>query len=437
MPFLLFSFYCCKPTEPDQIPPHVTITYPINGSIVSELVCVTCVASDNTGIKKVSLWIDGRPVNGVEDETEPYELIWDTRFYLDQSEHTITVRATDKADNVTDSNPIVVKVDNTNSYPIPVNIKSIKYQNESFIITWERSVDTDFYSYTLFESLAGDMRNKNEIYSTFNIDDTTFIVLNVTNGERRYYQIVVTDSLGFSKAGPVATAYALEAWIPSDGLVGYYPMNGNLYDESGKGNHGVIFGATFSYDRFGHENSACYFDGQDDYIWINESSSLESDDFSVALWMKIFSLTFNTYQTLLIKEDGWNDGYKVVVRTDRTDFLADKMLFTVSGPLENNDGLVNLHSTSSIEKIDTWYHITVTYQKAGLMKIYINGCLDAEVQGPVSWDKENSYELVLGRHSNNGATSYGGYLWGAIDNLLIYNRVLTEQEIQLIYMYPM
>ena len=51
-----------------------------------------------------------------------------------------------------------------------------------------------------------------------------------------------------------------------DGLFMYYPLNGNANDESGRGFHGEILGATLGEDRFGNANSAFLFDGVDDYI---------------------------------------------------------------------------------------------------------------------------------------------------------------------------
>ncbi|WP_141699533.1 hypothetical protein [Candidatus Marithrix sp. Canyon 246] len=50
----------------------------------------------------------------------------------------------------------------------------------------------------------------------------------------------------------------------NDGLVAYYPFNGNAEDESGNGNHGTVNGATLSEDRFGNQESAYSFDGIDD-----------------------------------------------------------------------------------------------------------------------------------------------------------------------------
>ena len=52
----------------------------------------------------------------------------------------------------------------------------------------------------------------------------------------------------------------------NDGLVAYYPFNGNANDESGNGHNGTINSATLTSDRFGNPNSAYSFDGVNDYI---------------------------------------------------------------------------------------------------------------------------------------------------------------------------
>ena len=85
---LLFST-CEEPTEPDTTPPSVTITSPQSGSTVSEVVSVTCISTDNEGVEKVELWIDGVST-GITDNTEPYSLDWNTTTYDDGS-HTIVV----------------------------------------------------------------------------------------------------------------------------------------------------------------------------------------------------------------------------------------------------------------------------------------------------------------------------------------------------------
>ena len=70
--------------EPDTTPPTVTITFPQNGSTVSEVVSITCLSTDNEGVEKVELWVDGVSTN-VIDNTEPYSLDWNTRNYENSS----------------------------------------------------------------------------------------------------------------------------------------------------------------------------------------------------------------------------------------------------------------------------------------------------------------------------------------------------------------
>ena len=55
-------------------------------------------------------------------------------------------------------------------------------------------------------------------------------------------------------------SFNLAAQVPANGLVGYWPFNGNTIDESGNGNNGSVHGATLTSDRFGSNNSAYDFD---------------------------------------------------------------------------------------------------------------------------------------------------------------------------------
>ena len=120
--FLMFS--CETPEEPDTTPPTVTITFSTDNS-VSEVVSITCISTDNEGVEKVELWVNGVST-GVTDNTEPYSLDWNTTTYDDGS-YVITVRSYDTSENTTDSDPITLTVDNSGSYPQSVSITSITY----------------------------------------------------------------------------------------------------------------------------------------------------------------------------------------------------------------------------------------------------------------------------------------------------------------------
>jgi hypothetical protein len=51
------------------------------------------------------------------------------------------------------------------------------------------------------------------------------------------------------------------SYVPSNGLMGWWPFSGNANDESGNGNNGNINGATLAVDRFGAMNRSYEFDG--------------------------------------------------------------------------------------------------------------------------------------------------------------------------------
>lgn len=62
----------------------------------------------------------------------------------------------------------------------------------------------------------------------------------------------------------------------NDSLLLYYPFDGNTYDESGNGYNGTEYGVSFSEDRFGIPNSACNFDGIDNYKNYRPHKSLKN-----------------------------------------------------------------------------------------------------------------------------------------------------------------
>ncbi|MDP8226932.1 MAG: Ig-like domain-containing protein [Candidatus Celaenobacter polaris] len=199
---IIFVLSCEKTTKPDTTPPTITITNPQNGDTVFEMVNIACMSTDNEGVKKVELWIDG-VFTGISDNTEPYSLIWNTTVYEDSTSYTIVVRAYDINDNITDSEPIILIVNNSGSYPQPINIISISFEGGDFLISWDKSIDTDFGSYELEKSLESTMSDYNIIYNTENFTDTTYIDNNINPLIYQYYRISVSDTIGYETKGQI------------------------------------------------------------------------------------------------------------------------------------------------------------------------------------------------------------------------------------------
>ena len=78
----------------------------------------------------------------------------------------------------------------------------------------------------------------------------------------------------------------LPGYVPSSGLVGWYPFNGNANDESGNGRNGTVNGATISSDRIGKLNSVYDFDGTDDYISVTNTPFTNSP-FTISAWINV------------------------------------------------------------------------------------------------------------------------------------------------------
>jgi len=190
---------CEDPIENDTTPPSVTITNPQNGATISEVSNITCIATDNDAIDYVQLWVDGVST-GVTDNDEPYLLPCSTSSYEDNSVHTFTVRAFDPSENVTDSNPISLTVDNSNSWPDGVDVVSISYTQTEATIRWERSFADDFLEYRIYTADSEDGVKTNIGISSL-IADTSFSHSELTTDQQVWYWVEVIDKFGFSTRG--------------------------------------------------------------------------------------------------------------------------------------------------------------------------------------------------------------------------------------------
>lgn len=96
--------------ENDNVPPFASIIYPVSSQIVSDTVLISGFATDNVGIQEIKYLIDGNLFETLIDT--PYTSRWSTYLYPNNSDHTITMIATDPAGNEIISQPIYVIVQN-------------------------------------------------------------------------------------------------------------------------------------------------------------------------------------------------------------------------------------------------------------------------------------------------------------------------------------
>ncbi|MCF6149238.1 MAG: S8 family serine peptidase [Candidatus Kuenenia sp.] len=194
--------------------------------------------------------------------------------------------------------------------------------------------------------------------------------------------------------------------LDTNGLLSYYAFeegSGQVAaDSSGNVNNGTINGGAVWTTGENGNGGGLDFDGADSYVDIGDMDL--ADAFSITAWIKITSLgklmivgkTYQTYQFFISPE-----GNLIFQRNSMT-------------PINYNAGLAP----------GIWYHVAVTFDTADGMSLYLNGSL-VDTNGDISVTNENDIVTKI------GATGYAPkhFFFGTIDEVRIYHRALTGQEV--------
>lgn len=203
---------------------------------------------------------------------------------------------------------------------------------------------------------------------------------------------------------------------PTQGLVAYYPFDGDAMDRSGNGNNGAVDGPTPTEDRFGRALSAYSFDGAGSSISIPHSSAFDmGTNYSISLWFKLSDVSVG--RTLAAKNKtqlGINDYLNLSV-SQTTGLLVASV----------GDGLGQVTASSSKRVNDNLWHHTVV-MAGSTLQLWIDGQLSNQVSEPIE-AKQNADSLIVG--SWQGHTLFKG----SIDDIRIYNRGLKFSEITALY----
>ena len=220
------------------------------------------------------------------------------------------------------------------------------------------------------------------------------------------------------------TIYAqVPTYVPTNGLVGYWPFNGNANDESGNGNNGIVTGATLAADRIGNSNSAYNLDGINDYITIPDSPSLRLNNATISSWI---SYTSASKMMLMVKHnllDAYNANYAFEIN-EYTALKGPRVLGMYDNGNCNSYNWTNYHSNTDIGD-NQWHHVVGTFG-SDYLKIYIDGNFIGQIATPNTvMNACAGSEFLVGRGWNGFPNWYNGKL----DDLAIWNRVLTQEEI--------
>jgi hypothetical protein len=204
------------------------------------------------------------------------------------------------------------------------------------------------------------------------------------------------------------------------GLVAYYPFDGDASDRSANGNDGVVHGAKLTIDRHGEGNKAYAFN-IGEYIEVANSPSLESptSQVTVAAWVR-----WDQWH-------GYGHNWGIVFDKGATacqyalDFAQYENKLLLNG---NPD--IRIPLPPSTLQPGAWYFLAITYDGVKAVA-YINGLACGEVfhTGALPVNHEN---MTIGADVP-GMTEY---TIGAIDEVRIYNRALSTNDVFRLYNRP-
>ena len=165
---------------------------------------------------------------------------------------------------------------------------------------------------------------------------------------------------------------------------------------------------------YGTNTKALDFDGGGDYVSVAHSSDLSiSGAMSITAWVNPDSLS----------------GFPMFV-SKRASSGHAYQFYSTSNKLNYNNGTIT-QSTGSIST-STWTHVGVTFDGSGNVAFYINGS-SAGTASAATTNPTNTQAVYLGRAYN------GNYFNGKMDEVAIFNSVLTSSQISNIYsnkLYP-
>jgi hypothetical protein len=194
--------------------------------------------------------------------------------------------------------------------------------------------------------------------------------------------------------------------VPTAGLVAWYPFNGNANDESGKGNNGTVFGSSLVTDRFNQPNKAMGFDGVNDYVALG--TYFNFTNFSISMWIKT----------------GIQNGHAVII--DNNHSSNNNWVCQTIENWQTNSYYFPNSANSFTLTAENWSHIVLSIV-GGSTSVYRNGVLVSQSTWNLNYNNSVSLNLGVWKIAN-------ARFWkGVQDDIGIWNRALTAQEITKIY----
>ncbi|MFC2174791.1 LamG domain-containing protein [archaeon] len=211
------------------------------------------------------------------------------------------------------------------------------------------------------------------------------------------------------------------------GLVSYWKLNGNANDEQGT-NNGVVNGATST--PSGMFNGAYSFDGSNDRVTISDHDSLTpSSAISLSAWVYVASVSWSDRTGLLAKYDGTGGDRAWSLQVGKNNDADDSSIcLTVSSTTTPYTGKPQLCGSTQVQA-SNWYHVVATFEQDHI-QIFVNGTRELDDTDTAIADSipNNAQPVYIGYQPDEDT-----YFNGTIDDVAIFNRSLSSDEVLQLY----
>ncbi len=405
----------------DRPAPAVTITAPLaEASVTGPSITVEAEASDDVAIAGVQFLLDGSKL-GTECTVVPYRITWNSTLTSNGS-HTLTAVARDSSGNNTSAS-IAVNVANAPSAPTGLTASTTSYDQVN--LTWNDNSDDE--TGFKIERKAGSGGTYTQI-GTASANATSYNDTTCGSGTTYYYQVRAWNDKGDSGYSPPANATTDEVTAGRQGHWKFNETSGtNANDETANSNDGAMAGGPEW--TAGKIASGLRFDGGDDVVNCQSGDTLDNlAAISVCAWIKADTMGGSGLGRIVQKGLGGNPaaGWRLIVwnsSNPRIEFAADYATTDLT-----RDSAAGAVSTG------VWRHVTATWTGSATAtnaKIYVDG-IDVSARtgrnGAGARGSDGTASLYIG-NASTGSVGFDGVL----DDVRVYNRVLTANEILAIH----
>jgi PKD repeat protein len=231
-------------------------------------------------------------------------------------------------------------------------------------------------------------------------------------GQAGDYQVTFIASDGQETDSQTVTITVVESIIHVEGLIGHWQLDGNAIDSSGKGNDGYpVNGPIWTTGKIG---GAVSLDGINDYINCQADPILNlTDSFTIGAWIKPKSYGQSGWGRIVDKGSK-STGFSFYIRKS-----TGSLAYVIYGGLA-------IRSNSDVINLNTWQHVAMVYNRpAESVTFYVNGLNAGTVYYTTPPLDSAGNPLLIGIRGYDLKRAFDGL----IDDVQIYNRALTADEI--------